>query len=366
MNQERCPLTQLVLFSILLISFLLPATPAKAEGNPLQSGQMPSATQASDKDAINFNLYIENDTRYLGGPGTDSAYTSGVRLSFLYAQNKEPKWTHPFPWLRALFEDHPYNFGMGVAQQLYTPEDLSRTELISNDRPYAGWLYISPTLTVVHDKSVVVIELDLGVVGPYALGEKSQNGVHRYIGAQQAMGWDHQLGTEGGVELSIQNKYTFFKLDTSNEHWRYMDVLPYYGEGFGNIYIGADSGAILRMGYNLPADYGPARPSAGDGDPFIKSEGILQNSLKRHWSLYLFGGGKMDIVARNIFLDGNTFQNSPRVTKVPLVGEYEAGFFVQFKKISVTWREVTRTPEFYENFKSHTFASLELSYGQRF
>ena len=338
-----------------------------AEGDSLQSGQMPQPqAQDPDRDPTNFNLYIENDTRYLGGPGTDSAYTSGVRLSFLYAQNREPKWSRPFPWLRTLFDDHPYNFGMGLAQQIYTPEDLSRTDLITNDRPYAAWLYVSPILTVVREKSVVTIELDLGVVGPYALGREAQNGVHRAIGAAQAQGWDHQIGTEGGVELSIQNKFNFLKLDMPTKGWRYLDILPYYGEGIGNIYIGADTGAILRLGYNLPADYGPARPSAGNGDAFIKSEGISQNALQRHWSMYLFGGGKMDLVLRNIFLDGSTFQASQRVTKVPLVGEYEAGFFVQYKKVSLTWREVTRTPEFYENFKSHTFASLELSYGQRF
>jgi lipid A 3-O-deacylase len=354
-------------FLFMLFSGVFVSPLARGEGDAVKSGQTVEPTsQDPDADPTNFNIYIENDTQKLGGPGADSAYTSGVRFSYLYGQNKEPKWIGPVPWLKSIFDDHPYNFGMGLAQQIYTPEDLTRTTPAVNDRPYAAWLYLSPQLTISRAKSITTYELDLGVIGPYALGREAQNGIHRNIGVALAQGWDRQLGTEAGIELSIENKFSFFKLNSPVEHWKFFDILPYYGEAFGNIFVGANAGGLLRFGYNLPADYGPSRPSAADGDAFIKTDAVPQRSAEKHWSAYLFTGAKMDLALHNIFLDGNTFQSSPRVSRVPLVGEYEAGFFVQYRKVGLTWREVSRSPEFYENYKTHTFASLGLTYGQRF
>src|SRR3546814_3930883 len=67
---------------------------------------------------------------------------------------------------------------------MYTPEDGTRTDLVTDDRPYAGLLYagvawnrrLRPT-----DASYEVLdvrELTLGVIGPWSLARESQDLVH--------------------------------------------------------------------------------------------------------------------------------------------------------------------------------------------
>ncbi|NIT29347.1 MAG: DUF2219 family protein, partial [Candidatus Aminicenantes bacterium] len=33
------------------------------------------------------------------------------------------------------------NIALSVGQKMFTPRDITRRELIPEDRPYAGWLY---------------------------------------------------------------------------------------------------------------------------------------------------------------------------------------------------------------------------------
>ena len=134
----------------------------------------------------------------------------------------------------------------------------------------------------------------------------------------------------------------------------------------GNVYTGSDLGGIVRLGYNIPTDFGPARPSGANSDSLVPAPKTYVESQERNFSVYIFVGAKGSLVLHNIFLDGSTFQDSIRVTRVPLQAEYEGGFSVQYKEIGITWREVTRTAEFYERFKPHTFASVTLSFGQKF
>lgn len=43
-------------------------------------------TTISDRQA--FALYIENDSRNIGGPGSDQAYSNGFKFSYIFAEKK--------------------------------------------------------------------------------------------------------------------------------------------------------------------------------------------------------------------------------------------------------------------------------------
>ena len=338
-----------------VLCFLLACPAARAEEPPERS------------TPFNFNLYIENDTKKLGGPGSDDNYTNGVRLSFLYVENKEPRWVRPFHWLHRYLRDRSYNFGIGLGQQMYTPSDLTRSNPNPLDRPYAGWLYLSPLLNVVRERQADTFELDVGMVGPPALGFDAQSVVHRAISDTLPQGWGHQIGTEMGVLFSFQRKYEVWQ-DLTSSGTRWFDVIPAFGWGVGNVYDGADVSALVRLGYRVPNDFGPVRPSGSNGDSVVPTEGLVPRTEddRRSWGLYGFAGAKQSLVAHNIFLDGSTFQDGPRVRRVPLVEEFEAGFSLQLWEIALTWREVMRTPEFYDTFEKHTFASVGVTYGAKF
>lgn len=308
-----------------------------------------------------LNLYVENDTRDMGGPGSDNAYTNGIKLSYIAADDKIPVWARPFidhsEILKNSLEDSKSNFGISLGQQIYTPNDVLNPDLIQDDRPYAGWLYVGLSAHFQNEVSSHSAELDIGVVGPESGGSYVQNGYHRMIGYHQAQGWQHQLNTEPTLQLSYQQRVRFFELRDENKI-KYFDILPFFGASVGNVFIDTHAGGMIRFGLRLPDDFGSTRPSAADGDNFVAPLTNFQSKP----SLYGFVGGRGILVGRNIFLDGNSFRSSHRVTKIPVVFETDFGFSGLYKQWSLTWRFVTRTPEFKEKVVVNSFASISIAY----
>src|SRR5256885_15874840 len=74
--------------------------------------------------------------------------------------------------------------------------------------------------------------------------------------------------------------------------------------------------AIGRIGFDLPDDYGPPRI-----EPGLPGTNFFEPTAAFGW--YLFAGVDGRAIARNIFLDGNTWQTSRGVEKIPLVGDLQ-------------------------------------------
>jgi lipid A 3-O-deacylase len=319
----------------------------------------PMGTLRESAQAMSF--YIENDSSNLGGPGSDRACTNGVRLAYIDAENHVPYWAAPVLKVSSLFERFERgevdrtktNYGFAIAQQLYTPGDIATSSLLANDRPYAAWLYAGFTAHTESDKRSLVLEVDLGVVGPEALGEQTQNSFHDLIKRPRVAGWRHQLSTEPTLQVFYQERRRAYVL-ASIWNTRFFDLVPYYGIGLGNVIDAVHGGGILRLGYNLPNDFGPTRASSMDGDGFVSPA----HNARTEGSVYIFGGLRAIGVARNIFLDGNTFRSSHHVTRNPLVIETELGVGGILYRVNLAWRYVTRTPEFFERNDVTSFASI--------
>lgn len=59
---------------------------------------------------------------------------------------------------------------LGIGQQIYTPEAIHIATPDPNDRPYAGWLYLSAGGVAYDDTNLTAVELQVGLVGPSAHG----------------------------------------------------------------------------------------------------------------------------------------------------------------------------------------------------
>ena len=95
----------------------------------------------------------------------------------------------------------------------------------------------------------------------------------------------------------------------------------------GNIFTYAAAGAMVRFGQRLRADWGQPRiQPALSGSDFV-NHGALHDGPA--W--YVFAGTEGRAVARNIFLDGNTWEDGPSVDKKPFVADLTAG-------AAVSWR----------------------------
>lgn len=312
------------------------------------------------KDGHAFNLSIENDTRNIGGPGSDNAYTSGFKIAYVYAPDRTPRWALPFVEFTKLSaragDTAATNFSLALGHQIYTPNDIAKVELIPEDRPYAAWLYVGIIAQLQEERKSQVIEFDIGYIGPEAIGEPVQNLYHRAAGVDPAQGWNNQLGSEPTLQLTYQQRQKFFALKTTEKR-NYLDIIPFFGAAFGNIAINAYAGTIVRLGTNLPGDFGPTRSSSPEGETFLQAD-------RKKWhdsDLYYFISARVTGVGRNIFLDGNTFHSGPRVHKIPVIGETEIGVGALFYNWNMTWSFVSRSPEFRERSNYNSFAAIKIT-----
>ncbi len=191
------------------------------------------------------------------------------------------------------------------------------------------------------------------MVGPASHGEQTQKFVHHAMGADQPQGWSHQLKNEAGINLSYERRWR--NILEMSAFGLGVDAIPYGGVALGNVNTHAAFGTTFRFGYDLPADYGPPRirPSLPGSDFFIPSQKL---------SGYLFSSFEIRAIERNIFLDGNTFQDSPHVHKRPFVGSMNLGGTMIFRDTRVSYTHIFMTKEFKGQQINTQFGALTVSY----
>ena len=335
------------IFSCLLLlslSCLLPLPAEAAGGNPWA-----------------HTFYFENDLFN----GTDSNYTNGVKYSLLspdlspHARNgRIPRevleWIHKIPLIRDSGPEFSHRAEFSFGQNMYTPDDTDRTDLIRDDRPYAGWSYVGLAYhrLALQDEGrdfLDSVEIQMGMVGPISFAEETQTLVHELRNIDTAKGWDNQLKNEPGVVVAFERKWRFgpekpTRLGT--------DMIVHAGGTLGNVATYLNSGLELRYGLNLPRNFGVS---------LIRPAGSPRFSPGNKPSLYLFGAVNGKYVLRDIFLDGNTFTDSHSTDKEPLIADYAIGATLSYRNLLITYTNVTRTREFEGQKEDHNFGSLTLS-----
>lgn len=285
---------------------------------------------------------------------TDRHYTQGIKLAYLQADNHAPHWAvrlsdHLPEWG---FENKADKFGYEIGQNFYTPADLKASQLLSDDRPYAGWLYTGLILQRrgldAHDHPVLEhFELQLGIIGPESFAEQTQNWAHQ----ENGRGWDHQLKTEPGLALRYQRSWL---ITPAGKEARHVDFIPYGGFSLGNVETSARFGALLRIGWNLPDDFGiPIIDSLA-----VTSGGWSRSRAASPWGFYVFTGVDARAVLHNAFLDGNLYRASHSVGKEPIVRDWKSGIVFVLKRVDVGLAYVLRSPEFTSQTEDDRYGSL--------
>jgi len=324
------------------------ACPAYAQDVPPVDPSIEKRYVEDDKGI--FNVVWENDIFN----GTDANYTNGIRFAWLSAETDTPSWAR---WtadnLLPFGGDGKKRISIALGQNLYTPDDPLPRTVIPGDRPYAAWLY--GTIGVITDNGQTLenMALTLGVVGPAALGEPVQDTVHNLTDSEHFNGWGNQLENEPGIVISYERKWR--GLVEASPFGAGLDVSPHIAANIGNINTDASVGLTMRLGYDLPADYGPPRirPSLPGSDFFIPTQDL---------GGYLFAGVEGRAVGRNIFLDGNTFEDSPSVDKEFFVGSLQFGAALTWDEARLSYTHVMMTREFKTQDEAPQFGVVTLSY----
>lgn len=313
---------------------------------------LPKRAFEAEDDNRFFTLAVENDSL---GSGSDRHYTSGVRATWLNLGD-DPSWIAD--QLMGLFakgdEDAPSATFYSLGHNLYTPRDIEAQTPDPDDRPYAAFLYGSAGYTKATGNRIDTVEFTLGVVGPWAFGEEIQTAVHDVVSGDDPNGWDAQLDNEPGLILAWERRWPsalqtrFGRINAR--------LMPHVGINLGNVYTHAAVGATWQL---VPDNYEWQSPPLRVR-PAIPGSGFFYPETDRvGWSAFL--GFEARTVARNIFLDGNTFEDSPSVDRETLVYDVNAGFSVAWSKLRVAYTLNWRSDEFAGQRDEQLFGVLSVS-----
>jgi len=219
-----------------------------------------------------------------------------------------------------------YRAGIAIGQVIQTPEELSRSDLIEDDVPYAGALTLQATWYAFNDDEFRGFEITVGVVGPPSLAEQSQRTVHKLIGVTDPKGWDHQLKTEPVINLNYMRKQKIWR--RGNPAGLSFDTAVNGTVALGNLFTQASAELEVRFGHNMPRGFVYVPDPIGMSMHYMAT---LKPANPRAASLYASLVLRGSAFAHNIFLDGNTFRDSHSVDKEPLVGMAVAGLHYERK-----------------------------------
>lgn len=305
----------------------------------------------------------ENDAIALFS-GSDESYTQGIQLGFTFAADSTPSLlARPMVWacdlLASIASDRNKFLGSAtvfMGQHLFTPGSLSEPNLIVDDRPYAGWLYVGTRLGIVQPLQsdaparrgwrdlTHTLELQIGITGRRANGEWVQREFHKLINDNDLpKGWDNQIPTEVGLfaRYKLQGRYHLAIIGEPGLSLM-VDAIPETDLALGNIQTYAGAGGVIRVGRNLGDPPSPVlTPSATESRNRSCGRVIVQIE-----ECYLFIGIRGTASAYNAFLDGTMFHESHSVDRESFFYDLIWGARVRFMKMQFDYTWTRRSKEF--------------------
>ena len=183
-----------------------------------------SATNAQAVATLSSYKYINSD-HYLRFNyendffmATDEYYTQSIHFEYIAPSIRK------FPLHHALIKAYQQRqYGVAIQHNGYTPSSVSTNEVLQNDHPYAGLLYLQQFAISIdpEKKQRFSSAISLGIIGPASLAAEMQTGIHKALDNVTPRGWHNQvrndliLNYEVNYEKLILNAGNIFMIDAS-------------------------------------------------------------------------------------------------------------------------------------------------------
>lgn len=294
--------------------------------------------------------------------GTDEGYTNGARIAFARAlppdssrhnqlQNTLRRLTgaevnSAFSDLRFPgVGDLSFQYGIGLSQLMYTPQNPDTTTPPPGERPYAAWSGLEFSLQASAQNSASTATLSIGTTGDLSYGQDLQNWIHETVSDSPIFeGWDSQAPGELTLNLHFDHKRRIRFLDTSKNWLIQIDGFTEWGASVGNLRTDLYAGAHLRMGRNLPDSHLTPRVQLGSfTETLFRHAAVDEGKV----SVYGFAGIRGYGVVHDITLDGPLFRSwDESANSEPWVGELSFGLAGRYGPLEVSLSHTIRSDEF--------------------
>jgi lipid A 3-O-deacylase len=272
-----------------------------------------------------FRLNYDNDFF----SATDRYYTQGILAEFISPVLKKS----PFSKMLISLKNATQNYyGLAFEQDCFTPVSIQHNTIYKGERPFAATMFISSFLTSISQekKQRLTTALDLGIMGPCAVCEQEQKGIHRWLNNIQPLGWQFQIATDYIVNYRAKFEQGLY---TTN-HFEFVGSTE---ARVGTIYDDASAGVLFRFGFM---------------NSYFRNIGLTKNPSGKKFQLYVYANARVSGVIYNATMQGGMFENNSiyiinakNIQRVVFMGS--AGVVAAFKRFSLEFTKVYISPEFY-------------------
>ena len=373
---RRAGTCRLAAATLALVTLILAPRPALAQ---IPAAATPGAACQTRVDAI--GALVDNDS--FVGRRRDGGYSSGVRIDvaggFAAARSGLDDRVESLLGSGLDIPCTPSRAGAGdrswfVAQEIYTPQEITEAAPQPLDRPWAGLLTLGRGWESVGLRGNALVarrlELALSVVGDASLGRQSQRLAHRWISGDEPMGWDNQLRNRWGLSLSYLER----------QRWRLApaaalptDLITHWGLSLGQIVTQARAGAMLRFGDHgctLATPGLVTQPIAlsGSAAPDCAAANTADSAGQagpsgRH--SFAFLGLDLRRVLRQQLIEGSPRSGENLVSAEPWVGDLRLGYAIGRRDWTLSYTLIRRTAEFRQHGGDkccgQTYATISLA-----
>jgi len=218
-------------------------------------------------------------------------------------------------------------FSFTLTQDIFTPKEMAHVDnQLNGDRPFAANILFGIKKVTFNkaDGIRTYSELQIGVLGPAALGEETQNGIHNNLPTSGIVkGWENQISNS-----LMLNYSTFIEKYFFHNNWFELSGISKFK--FGLPYTCANVGMQTRIGLIdlLPKDF-----------EFISS---------KKWQFFLTLSAEGSVVAYNATLQGGMFSESIYTLNSinTFVGYSNVGLTLIYKKFKMEYVQHFNSPEF--------------------
>ncbi|QIP12280.1 lipid A deacylase LpxR family protein [Spirosoma aureum] len=302
-----------------------------------------------------FQLAWDNDAFQLRAKNTsDRYYTNGIHLKLL--SNGFQKWPTQYALLKLTAKSdrrYDYQYDFGIGQEIYTPRNLSVRDrpLYPNDRPYAGYLYLSWGLVTSDAVSgrKLTSKLIVGVIGPLSGAAEVQKGFHLAENFKEPQGWGTQMQNDPAISY-----YVGYEARLVPQVTPVFDLIGRVDANIGMLGNYASMGTLIRIG--LFNDYfqnatGLYDPSAGRSRRRVQFYATLGTSFRAVLDNSLLQGGWFNGV--------HNYYALPAVELKHFLGQIDFGGVIAYKNTQLSFTQSLRTSEF-KNALDHQWGRLNL------
>ena len=299
-----------------------------------EEGGKEKANETLRKTFIEFKW--SNDFTY----ETDYYYSNGFSFEVL------GPWAKQNP-INAVLVPNPNGsinqFGVTLVQDIYTPyERFDVEKQLDEDRPFAAYLllgFIKKTYDPIK-RNKVISELQIGVLGPAALGEETQNGIHDMLPTSSRInGWENQISNSVAINYSAEVYKSLYSLS-------WIELSGVVKGKLGIPFTQVEVGGIVRLGYLsfYPSGF----------EMFSERKGTA------HFFAEVFG----KTIGYNATLQGGLFSSSVYTLDSinNFIGSYRLGISVAYNLFKLEIATTFNTPEFHGAL-SHRWAYASIQVG---